>query len=267
VVGRSSKRSSFYIVVPVLNEAENLGRLFDAFRDLQLKLAEDHELHVILVDDGSTDGTADLVASLRCELDLTVLSHAKNLGPGRAFATAFEYLHERFEDTDWVATMEGDNTSRHELLATMLQRTNEDYDVIFASPYMYGGGITNTSLFRLVLSHVANAFVKEFLGCHGLVTVSSFFRLYRAAALRKLMEHYGPGIIERAGFEGMVEMAMKMVYLGTRISEVPMVLDTSLREGRSKMKVARVIRGYLCLLLRSRAWRAQAARRTDVCGP
>ncbi len=60
--------------------------------------------------------------------------------------------------------MEGDNTSRHELLQQMFTRSGEGYDVILASPYMYGGGITNTSTYRVIISHVANAFVKEFIG-------------------------------------------------------------------------------------------------------
>ncbi|MBT5055538.1 MAG: hypothetical protein HOM68_03260, partial [Gemmatimonadetes bacterium] len=159
-------------------------------------------------------------------------------------------------DEDWVATMEGDNTSRHELLAQMLTRSDEGYDVILASPYMYGGGITNAPTHRVLLSHIANGFAKEFLGCHGLITVSSFFRLYRGSALRTLMNRYGSGIIESSGFECMLEMVMKMVHLKMAVSEVPMVLDTSARVGKSKMKLLRTIRGYLGLYRKRRRWSA-----------
>jgi glycosyltransferase involved in cell wall biosynthesis len=237
--------------VPVLNEAENLPRLFDAFHDLHCQFGARFRVSFILVDDGSTDGTGDAARTLAGGLDFSLLAHPTNLGPGVAFATAFTYLCPRIGAADWVATMEGDNTSRHDLLAQMFTRAQEGYSVILASPYMYGGGVSNTSVHRLLLSHVANAFVKEFLGCHGLMTVSSFFRLYRGSALRLLMDGYGPGILERAGFESMVEMVMKMVYLRMSISEVPMVLDTSRRIGRSRMRIRRTIWGYLCL------WRAR----------
>ena len=53
--------------------------------------------------------------------------------------------------------------TRHELLRRMFHRAEEGYDVVLASPYMYGGGIVNTSPLRVFLSHVANAFVKELL--------------------------------------------------------------------------------------------------------
>jgi dolichol-phosphate mannosyltransferase len=105
---------------------------------------------------------------------------------------------------------------------------------------------------------MANVFVKEFLGIHGIVTMSSFFRVYRAPVLKRLQAHYGPYIIERTGFECMVEMLLKMIYLRTTISEVPMLLDTSLRVGKPKMRIVRTIRGYLSLWRRKDDWRAHA---------
>src|SRR6202011_5836974 len=105
------------------------------------------------------------------------------------------------QEDDWVVTMEGDNTSRHELLRQMLTRTHEGYDIVLASPYCYGGGISNTAPSRVFLSHFANAFLKGCVDIHGLFTMSSFFRVHRGSALRRLQACYGPGIIERWGFE------------------------------------------------------------------
>jgi hypothetical protein len=102
---------------------------------------------------------------------------------------------------------------------------------------------------------MANAFVKEFLGIHGILTMSSFFRLYRGRVLRRLQAHYGARIIERSGFECMVELLLKMIYLQTTISEVPMVLDTGLRVGKTKMRIGRTIRGYLAISTRTKGWR------------
>jgi dolichol-phosphate mannosyltransferase len=118
---------------------------------------------------------------------------------------------------------------------------------------MYGGGFTQTSFLRKFLSSGANLVVKDLLDIQGILTVSSFFRLYRAAALLRMQRVFGPGIVERVGFESMVEMVMKMVMLRLAISEVAMQLDSSLRKGKSKMKVVRTIFGYLSL------WRCKAA--------
>lgn len=249
---------SLYIVVPVFNEAPNLTRLFEGLRAAADEAAA-LDVYVLLVDDGSTDGTPDLAVEVANGLDVTVLAHERNHGPGHAFGTAFEYLASRLGPQDLVLTMEGDNTSRTELIAWMLRRIEEGHDAVFASPYMYGGGILHTRPTRVLLSHIANTFVKEFFGVHGLLTVSSFFRLYRGDSLRRLQACYGDRILERDGFESMIELVMKMMYLRLSISELPMVLDTTRRAGRSKMNPTRTAMGYLALLGYKGAWQRRAA--------
>lgn len=253
---------SLYIVVPVLNEAPNLDGLFEAVRTLQDQFGPTHRIIFILVDDGSTDGTADRAKQLSEGLDLVVLSHTKKMGPGYAFGTAFAYLAERLREDDWVVTMEGDNTSRHELLRQMFIRTEEGYDVILASPYMYGGGIVKTNPWRMFLSHVANAFIKEALGIHGILTMSSFYRLYRGQVILRLQDIYGDRIVDRNGFESVIEILIKMIWMNVSLSEVPMVLDTSRRKGSSKMKIPKTIYGYLTLWQDKRKWYGQLKLRS-----
>src|SRR5438309_3141928 len=188
-----------YVVVPALNEAENIRRVLEP-------LATRPNVELILVDDGSTDGTGDVARSTEPAPPLTVLRHESPQGPGAAFATGFAHLAERLAPHDLVLTLEADNTSRLEILDVMLGRLPERYDAIFASPYMYGGGIVETAPHRVLISHLGNSVVKGMLGVRGLLTVSSFYRLYTATALMRLQQVYGPRIVERAGFECMVEM-------------------------------------------------------------
>lgn len=251
-----------FILIPVLNEAGNIMRLVDGLRLLSSELQNTFELHVLLVDDGSRDNTSELArqSAVEAGLQLTVLRHEINQGPGKAFATGFCHLSPLLRDNDLVMTMEGDNTSRLELVKQMLVRLTEGFDVVFASPYAYGGKIVNTSTYRIFLSNIANLFIKELLGMHGLLTVSSFFRLYRTPAFKKLQDVYGPEIVERRGFECMVEMTMKMMNLQITISEVPMVLDTHARVGKSRMKILKTIRGYLSLWFLKSKWLEAAGR-------
>jgi dolichol-phosphate mannosyltransferase len=250
-----------FILIPVLNEAGNIPRLVDGLRSLSTKLYNRFDVCILLVDDGSQDHTAQVAKQSAAEsrIQLNVLRHETNQGPGQAFATGFTHLSSLVEERDLVLTMEGDNTSRVELVEQMLVRLAEGFEVVFASPYTYGGQIINTSAYRIFLSSIANLFIKEMLGIHGILTVSSFFRLYRVPALKKLQSAYGPGIVERSGFECMVEMTMKMVNLQISISEVPMVLDTQARVGKSRMKIAKTIRGYLILWFLKRKWLELAA--------
>ena len=213
-------------------------------------------MQIILVDDGSTDATSQQARNFSEGLDFVLLQHEFNQGPGKAFGTAFGYLADRVGENDWVVTMEGDNTSRIELLHQMFRRKEEGYEIVLASPYMYGGGIINTTPLRIFLSNMANVFVKEFLGIFGILTVSSFYRLYHGAVIIKLQKHFGPEILELDGFECMVELLLKMIYLDATISEVPLLLDTNLRAGKSKMKICRTIMGYFKVWLRKKEWEA-----------
>lgn len=253
--------SQLFVLIPVLNEAGNLARLVEGLRILSAEVRDRFDVHVLLVDDGSQDNTSELAkqAAAKAEIPLTVLRHEINQGPGKAFGTGFCHLVSLLQDDDLVMTMEGDNTSRLDLVKQMLVRLNEGYDVIFASPYAYGGKIINTSTFRIFLSSMANLFIKELLGIHGLLTVSSFFRLYRASGFKRLQSAYGPDIIERRGFECMVEMTMKMMNLGITISEVPMILDTKARVGKSRMRIVKTIRGYVSLWFDKQKWLEKAA--------
>ena len=246
-----------FLLVPVYNEAPNIPVLCEAFRQLVAQFGDRFALRFVIVDDGSSDGT---VAALRQEgagLEMEVIQQPTNQGPGAAFATGFSHLAGRIREADWVITMEGDNTSRHELITQMLTRAAEGFDAVFASPYMYGGGFTQTSFLRKLLSSGANLIVKDLLDIQGILTVSSFFRLYRARTLLRLQRVFGAGIVERRGFESMVEMVMKMTMLRITISEVAMLLDSSRRKGKSKMKLLRTIAGYLALWRYKRGWMEQ----------
>lgn len=254
------KMVCLYVVVPVYNEEPNVPNLVESFHSLTREFEGRFVLRFLLVDDGSSDGTVRTARAAAANLELEVLEHGVNKGPGAAFATAFSALAPRISADDWIVTMEGDNTSRHELIKQMLTRTNEGFEVVLASPYMYGGGFSQTSMLRKILSSGANLIVKDLLAIQGILTVSSFFRLYRGATLTRLQNVFGPGIVERVGFESMVEMIMKMAMLNISISEVAMRLDSSLRKGKSKMKILRTIRGYLSLWSRKAGWLALAAR-------
>jgi dolichol-phosphate mannosyltransferase len=246
-----------FVLVPVLDEAPNIPRLVGNLTRLATDLRSEMECRAVFVDDGSTDGTGDRIRREAASLPVEVLRHATNLGPGRAFATGFRHLAPCLAEGDWVATMEGDNTSRVDTLRQMLVRRREGFEVVLASPYMYGGGLSHTSWRRLILSHGANGLVKELLGIRGILTMSSFFRLYSAPVLKRLQARYGDGILETDGFECMVELLAKLIQVGATISEVAMSLDGSQRLGRSKMSVTRTIVGYLRLFRHRRKWRAR----------
>lgn len=246
---------TIFVLIPVLNESPNINRLAAEISKWNQEI-QDHSFQFIFINDGSTDNTPELLKSLEKTMPVHTLHHAQKMGPGKAFATGFTFLSGKISEQDLVVTMEGDNTSRPHILKMMIGRVErEGNEVVLASPYSFGGGISNTSFLRTFLSHGANSLMKIALNLRGINTFSSFYRLYTGSAVLALQKKYGPGIIESAGFECMVELLFKIVQLQLPLSEISMRLDTSLRAGKSKMNVLRTMRGYLRLMLTKNRWK------------
>ena len=240
-----------HVVVPAFNEAGNILGMLEGIREKLEPLGLRHR--TVVVDDGSTDGTADLCRRASSPAaPVEVVVHPTNLGPGAAFLNGFLHVLKEADPLDVVLTMEGDRTSDPRIVLRMLHRIWEEGDhIVLASCYLYGGGIKGTNLHRVGLSHVANGLMKKTLGLSGLATLSSFYRVYQVSALRALRDRYGEGFIRSQGFECMVEILYRAARLGLRISEVPMVLDGSRRVGKSKMKVMKTSLAYLRLALQA----------------
>jgi glycosyltransferase involved in cell wall biosynthesis len=242
---------SAYVVVPVFNERENIQRVLEDVTTFSRTLdGICDRTTTLVVDDGSTDGTSELLGALEGD-GRVVLRHPHNSGPGAAFRTAFQYLLDHgLADDDVVVTIEGDATSHPDVMRLMLGRLTEGNDLVLASPYLHGGGFSKVTRDRLFISHVANGLVRLFLGIRGLATFSCFYRAYRGRVIWTLYAKYGDRMIESNGFECAVELLAKAVRCDMAITEVPFRVDWARRKGRSKMRLWPTTLGYLGLFWR-----------------
>jgi dolichol-phosphate mannosyltransferase len=238
-------------VIPAFNEEANVPRLL---ADLERRPALWSGGWVVLVDDGSSDGTVAAARAHRGDLPVEVLRQMPNQGAGRAFDRGFRHALRFAPEDALIVTLESDTTSDLDALEEMLATAHSGADVVLASHHDQGE-LVNVTRHRRFLSKAA-AYAIRRISRLDAKTVSSFFRVYRASMLREAYAHHGEGFIREPGFACKAEILIKLDKLGARIAEVPVSLDWSKREGESKLRVLPTMGGYARLMMRQARERA-----------
>jgi dolichol-phosphate mannosyltransferase len=227
-------------VIPVYNESENIANLM---ADLGPR-ARELGARIIFVDDGSTDGTAEIIEAHRQDLHLAVVRHEVNRGLGTAINSGLRAALGESSDNDAIVTIEGDNTSDLDDLPRMLAQFNQGADVVLASVYAPGGRIVGVAPWRLAASKAVSNSFRYVGGLKDIHTLSSLYRVYRAGTLRRAAETYGWLLVREPGFAANVELLLKLYNAGANVAEVPTVNDWSRRLGVSKMNLKPTVVAY-----------------------
>jgi len=221
------------VVVPTYDERENLPGALERLR------THVPDADVLVVDDGSPDGTGELAEKLaerEAAQDATrrvhVLHRAGKLGLGTAYVAGFGWALERGYDV--VVEMDADGSHRAQDLPLLLAGI-ADADLVLGSRWVPGGSVLNWPMSRHVLSRGANTYTRIVLGIP-LRDATGGFRAYRADLLGKL----GLDDVASQGYCFQVDMAWRAVRTGARVVEVPITFVE--RElGHSKMSRAIVL--------------------------
>jgi dolichol-phosphate mannosyltransferase len=232
------------LVIPAYNEAENVERLFEDLAPRARALGA----RVLVIDDGSTDGTAELVERYCDTIDLRVIRHAVNGGLGAAIDTGIRAALAEASDDDPIVTLEADTTSDLDDLPSMLELFDRGHDLVLASVYAPGGALLGVSGHRIAISKAVSNVFRVVCGLRELHTLSSLYRVYRAGTLRRAAETHGSLLVSEVGFAANIELLLKLHAAGASIAEVPTVNDWSSRKGSSKMRIVPTARAYLRVL-------------------
>jgi dolichol-phosphate mannosyltransferase len=234
-----------WLLLPAFDEEPNLPPLLVDVRDTFARWRDAPRCEVVVVDDGSRDGTAAAARSVP-GVSVTVIPHGVNRGLGAAMRTGIEHVLAHGADADVLATMDADHTHPPELLPQMVDRTARGADVVIASRYQRGAEIRGLVAWRRWLSNVASAVFR--LLFPGARDYTCGYRVYRVGLLRRASDRLGRHFLNQKGFSVMVDLLLKLRRSTRRIEEVPLVLRYDRKRGVSKMKVARTIGTTLALV-------------------
>lgn len=213
------------LLAPAYNEEAVIE---DFVRDVAARVGDDAEL--LVVDDGSVDGTGRVLAHLSGQLPrVRVVTHGENQGMGAALATGF-----RAAKGQVIVTLDADLSHPLDLVDELVRRT-ESADAVFASRFVPGGGMNDVPRLRWALSVVGNRILRVLFRAP-VRDLTTGMRAYRADAVRPLR-------LASRGFEAQLELTVRLLAAGKVIDEVPLELGTR-AAGRSKMSYIALVRPY-----------------------
>jgi dolichol-phosphate mannosyltransferase len=211
------------LITPTYDEGENIEEFLRRAR------AAVPDADILVVDDSSPDGTADIADRVGAELGrVQVLRRAKKEGLGVAYRAGFALGLD--QDYELICHMDADLSHDPTVLPTLIERLlTDDADLVIGSRYVPGGSIPNWPFFRRVLSRVGNFYAGAVLGT-SVRDNTSGYRVYRARSLRTI--DYASTRAKGYGF--MIETAYRVWQHGGRVSESPIAFTDRIR-GYSKM--------------------------------
>jgi len=212
------------VIIPTYNEKENIEKIIRKVFSLP------HEFHVLIVDDGSPDGTGSIVKNLQQQFpgNLFLLERSGKQGLGTAYIAGFRWAIEK--KYDYIFEMDADfSHSPDDLIRLRNACANEGADVAVGSRYTKGGSVVNWPLNRVLLSKYASVYVQMITGMN-IKDATAGFKCYK----RKVLETIDLDKIHFVGYAFQIEMKFTAWKHGFKIKEVPITF-TDRTEGTSKM--------------------------------
>ena len=228
------------IIVPTYNERENITRLIGAILD------QDQRLEILVVDDGSPDGTGGIVdALMQHERRVYIIKRPRKMGLGTAYIAGFRWALD--QGYDYVFEMDADFSHDPAHLPQFL-RAIEEADLVLGSRYRNGKvTVVNWPIKRLLLSYFANVYARVVTGLP-VWDATGGFKAFR----RKVLEAIDLSHVRSNGYAFQIEMSFRAWRKHFKIVEIPIVF-VDRTEGQSKMSRS-IVREAIWMVWRLRFW-------------
>ena len=223
------------LLVPTYNESASIELLISRIKNIRREVGEliDGEVDMLLIDDNSPDGTAEIVRALG-EGWIEILHRSEKGGLGPAYLAGFR--HGIAKNYDFIVEMDADLSHQPEELLEMTRPVAEGRsDLAIGTRWMPGGKIVNWPISRQLISRAGTTYARIVLGIK-LRDITSGYRVFRSKVLKSIdLEN-----VESKGYGFQIEMALETLRHGFRIEEVPITF-VERKDGVSKMSKAIVL--------------------------
>jgi dolichol-phosphate mannosyltransferase len=224
------------LVIPCFNEEESLALLGDRLAQA-LECLGEHEVEILFVDDGSSDGTlAGLNHLAKWLPGARVVAHERNRGLGAALRTGYAEA-----SGDVLVGLDSDCTYDPVEVPDLIARL-ANADVVLGSPYNPEGATANVPVSRLVLSRTLSGMYRMVLGTSDIYTFTGIFRAHTRAAAAAMES-------SADDYRALTEMLVSLLDKGYRVVEYPTVLHSRVT-GSSKMRILRMVRRHAAMVCR-----------------
>jgi dolichol-phosphate mannosyltransferase len=258
-----------YILLPAYNEEHALRPLIEKIDRVMRQM---HSVYcVVVVNDGSRDGTAGILEELRDQFSLEVITQKYNRGLGESARDGFERIAEIASPEDVIVRMDCDDTHDPAYIPAMVAKLREGWEVVTTSRYAPGGGQIGVDWYRRLISRIANLLMKYFFPIAGVKEYTCGFRAYRVSLIQDCIAIFENRFIDLKGmgFTGTVEKMIKCKMMGARVAEIPFVLRYDRKKSTSKVVTSITTLGYFMLIAKycvfwgelGRQWKRQIEER------
>ena len=227
------------IVVPTYNEKDNISDLLNLIKENVAKL--DAKTTVLVMDDSSPDGTADIVGQLQTKLngknfEIKLKVREGKQGLATAYTQGFAIIQ---PDVDYLMSMDADLSHQSKYIKNFLAKAKEGFDLIIGSRYIQGGGVIDWGVVRKLISKMGSLYSKTILG----VKINDFtggYNMYKSELLNK---KFLDGVKAR-GYLFQIEMKYRLAKQGVKFAENPIIFPDRTK-GQSKISKKIIIEAFL----------------------
>ena len=229
------------IVLPTYNEAENVKELIPAIFEQAGKIST-HDLHVLVVDDNSPDGTASVVRELMEGNPRLHLISGEKKGLGEAYKRGIAHALRELQP-DLIFEMDADLQHDPAMLPLFVTLANSGFGLVIGSRFISGGTTPNFKWYRKLISHCGTRLVRLFGGIEALTDCTSGYRCLKVDVLAKC----SLGGLATRGYSFQSALLCEMIRNGARVIEIPIVFSERKR-GKSKLSLPDQIEFVINLL-------------------